>query len=199
MTARLRYRIGERGVLELAQGDITHEETDAIVNAANSSLLGGGGVDGAIHLAAGPSLLAECRKVRDQRGPLPPGQAVATGGHNLKARHVVHTVGPVWQGGEVNEPQILESCYCNSMSEANRLGCESVSFPSVSTGAFGYPVTQAATIAVRAVADLLHRPKSVKLVRFVLFDQRTFDAYARAARELSSAFPHFNVRVEAVP
>jgi O-acetyl-ADP-ribose deacetylase len=186
-------------VLELAQGDITHEETDAIVNAANSSLLGGGGVDGAIHRAAGPSLLAECRKVRDQRGPLPPGQAVATGGHNLKARHVVHTVGPVWQGGEVNEPQILESCYCNSMSEANRLGCESVSFPSVSTGAFGYPVTQAATIAVRAVADLLHQSKSVKLVRFVLFDQRTFDAYARAARELSSAFPHFNVRVEAVP
>jgi O-acetyl-ADP-ribose deacetylase len=199
MTERLRYRIGERGVLELAQGDITHEETDAIVNAANSTLLGGGGVDGAIHDAAGPQLLTECRKVREQRGMLPPGQAVATGGHNLKARYVIHTVGPVWQGGKVNEPQILESCYCNSMSEANRLGCESISFPSVSTGAFGYPVTQAATIAVRAVADLLHRPKSVKLVRFVLFDQRTFDAYARAARELSSAFPHFNVKVEAVP
>jgi O-acetyl-ADP-ribose deacetylase len=199
MTERLRYRIGERGVLELAQGDITHEETDAIVNAANSTLMGGGGVDGAIHRAAGPSLLAECRKVREQRGPLPPGQAVATGGHDLKARYVIHTVGPVWQGGEVNEPQILESCYCNCIIEANRLGCESISFPSVSTGAFGYPVHQAATIAVRAVADLLHKPKSVVLARFVLFDSRTFDAYARAARDLSSAFPHFNVRVESTP
>jgi O-acetyl-ADP-ribose deacetylase (regulator of RNase III) len=199
MTERLRYRIGERGVLELAQGDITDETTDAIVNAANSSLLGGGGVDGAIHRAAGPGLLAECRKVREQRGPLPPGQAVATGGHNVKARYVIHTVGPVWQGGTVNEPQILESCYCNCMNEANRLACESISFPSVSTGAFGYPVTQAATIAVRAVADLLHKPKSVILARFVLFDQRTFDAYARAAHGLSSAFPHFDVRIEAAP
>jgi O-acetyl-ADP-ribose deacetylase (regulator of RNase III) len=199
MTERLRYRIGERGVLELAQGDITDETTDAIVNAANSSLLGGGGVDGAIHRAAGPGLLAECRKVREQRGPLPPGQAVATGGHNVKARYVIHTVGPVWQGGTVNEPQILESCYCNCMNEANRLACESISFPSVSTGAFGYPVTQAATIAVRAVADLLHKPKSVILARFVLFDQRTFDAYAMAAHGLSSAFPHFDVRIEAAP
>ena len=196
MTERLRYRIGDRGVLELTQGDITHEESDAIVNAANSSLLGGGGVDGAIHRAAGPSLLAECRKVRDQRGPLPPGQVVATGGHNLKARHVIHTVGPVWQGGDVNEPQILESCYCNCMIEANRLGLQSISFPSVSTGAFGYPVTQAATIAVRTVADLLYKPKSVMLARFVLFDSRTYEAYARAARGLSQAFPHFDVRVE---
>jgi O-acetyl-ADP-ribose deacetylase len=196
MTAQLRYRIGERGILELSEGNITDEITDAIVNAANSSLMGGGGVDGAIHRAAGPQLLAECRKVRDQRGPLPPGQAVATAAGNLKARYVIHTVGPVWQGGKVNEPQILESCYCNCMSEANRLGCESVSFPSISTGAFGYPVTQAATIAVRAVADLLYKPKYVMLARFVLFDSRTYQAYAGAAQELSSVFPHFNVRVE---
>lgn len=180
-------------------GDITHEETDAIVNAANSSLMGGGGVDGAIHRAAGPKLLAECRKVREQRGMLPPGQAVATKAGDLKARYVIHTVGPVWQGGKVNEPQILESCYCNCMNEANHLGCSSISFPSVSTGAFGYPVAQAATIAVRTVADLLHNPGSVLLVRFVLFDTRTHEAYAKAAKELSSVFPHFDIKAEAIP
>ena len=110
MPTTLRYRIGSQATLELAMGDITEESTDAIVNAANSGLLGGGGVDGAIHDAAGPGLLAECKKVRDQRGPLPPGQAVTTSGGKLKARYVIHTVGPVWQGGKVNEPQILESC-----------------------------------------------------------------------------------------
>jgi O-acetyl-ADP-ribose deacetylase (regulator of RNase III) len=196
MTPPLRYRVGARAILEFSQGDITEEANDAIVNAANSSLLGGGGVDGAIHNAAGPQLLAECRKTREQRGPLPPGQAVATGGHNLKARYVIHTVGPVWQGGKVNEPQILESCYCNCFTEAGRLGCQSISFPSISTGAFGYPVDQAATIAVRAVADMLHQSTSVKLARFVLFDVRTYKAYARAAGQLSSAFPHFDIKVE---
>lgn len=199
MTSHLRYRIGARAVVELALGDITEEETDAIVNAANSSLMGGGGVDGAIHEAAGPKLLAECRKVREQRGPLPPGQAVATKAGNLKARYVIHTVGPVWQGGKVNEPQILESCYCNCMNEANHLGCESISFPSISTGAFRYPVSQAATIAVRTVADLLHDPGSVLLVRFVLFDTRTHEAYAKAASELSSVFPHFDIKAETIP
>jgi O-acetyl-ADP-ribose deacetylase len=196
MTPPLRYRIGERAALEFSQGDITDETNEAIVNAANSSLIGGGGVDGAIHRAAGPQLLAECRKIREQRGPLPPGQAVATGGHNLKARYVIHTVGPVWQGGKINEPQILESCYCNCMLEAGRLGCESISFPSISTGAFGYPVDQAATIAVRAVADMLQQGGSVVLARFVLFDARTHQAYAGAAGQLSSAFPHFDIRVE---
>jgi O-acetyl-ADP-ribose deacetylase len=196
MPAVLRYRIGAEATLELAMGDITQETTDAIVNAANSSLLGGGGVDGAIHRAAGPDLLAECRRVREQRGTLPPGQAVATSGANLKARYVIHTVGPVWQGGSVNEPQILESCYCNSMEEANLRSCLSVSFPSVSTGAFGYPVHAAAQIALRAIADLLHVPKSVKLVRFVLFDQKTYDAYAAAAEKLSRDFPHFQITAE---
>lgn len=178
-------------------GDITDETTDAIVNAANSSLLGGGGVDGAIHQAAGPSLLVECKKIREQRGPLPPGQAVTTSGANLKARYVIHTVGPVWQGGKVNEPQILESCYCNSMEQANAKYCNSMSFPSVSTGAFGFPVGAAAQIALRAVADLLHEPKSVKLVRFVLFDERTYNAYAAAAEELSRDFPHYEIKAEA--
>jgi O-acetyl-ADP-ribose deacetylase (regulator of RNase III) len=196
MPAVLRYRIGAEATLELAMGDITQETTDAIVNAANSSLLGGGGVDGAIHRAAGPDLLEECGRVREQRGTLPPGHAVTTSGANLKARYVIHTVGPVWQGGSVNEPQILESCYCNSMEEANLKSCLSVSFPSVSTGAFGYPLHAAAQIALRAIADLLHVPKSVKLVRFILFDQRTYNAYAAAAEKLSRDFPHFQIRAE---
>jgi O-acetyl-ADP-ribose deacetylase len=197
MAHSVRYRIGPEATLELAIGDITAETTDAIVNAANSGLLGGGGVNGAIHRAAGPALLAECKKIRDQRGPLPPGQAVTTPGANLKAKYVIHTVGPVWQGGKVNEPQILESCYCNSMEQANRKLCASVSFPSVSTGAFGYPVGAAAQIALRTIADLLHEPKSVKLVRFVLFDERTYKAYAAAAEELSRDFPHYQIKAEA--
>jgi O-acetyl-ADP-ribose deacetylase len=197
MAHSVRYRIGSKATLELVIGDITEETTDAIVNAANSSLLGGGGVDGAIHKAAGPAVLAECKKIREQRGPLPPGQAVTTSGANLKARYVIHTVGPVWQGGKVNEPQILESCYCNSMEQANLKTCSSVSFPSVSTGAFGYPVGPAAQIALRTIADHLHEPKSVMLVRFVLFDQRTFKAYADAAEELSRDFPHYNIKAEA--
>jgi O-acetyl-ADP-ribose deacetylase (regulator of RNase III) len=197
MAHSVRYRIGSKSTLELVTGDITDETTDAIVNAANSSLLGGGGVDGAIHQAAGPSLLAECKKIRDLRGPLPPGQAVTTSGAKLKARYVIHTVGPVWQGGKVNEPQILESCYCNSMEQANIKSCTSVSFPSISTGAFGYPVGPAAQIALRAIADLLHEPRSVKLVRFVLFDERSYKAYAAAAEELSRDFPHYKIKAEA--
>src|SRR6476646_10380565 len=197
MAPSVRYRIGPEATLELALGNITDETTDAIVNAANSSLLGGGGVDGAIHKAAGPALLAECKKIREQRGTLPPGQAVTTLGANLKARYVIHTVGPVGQGGKVNEPQILESCYCHSMEQANLKLCTSVSFPSVSTGAFGYPVGAAAQIALRAIADLLHEPKSVRLVRFVLFDQSTYKAYAAAAEELSHDFPHYKIKAEA--
>ncbi len=197
MAHSVRYRIGPKATLELAMGDITDETTDAIVNAANSSLLGGGGVDGAIHAAAGPSLLAQCKKIRDQRGPLPPGQAITTPGANLKAKYVIHTVGPVWQEGKVNEPQILESCYCNSMEQANLKLCASVSFPSISTGAFGYPVAPAAQIALRTIADLLHEPRSVKLVRFVLFDERTYKAYAAAAEALGRDFPHYKIKAEA--
>jgi O-acetyl-ADP-ribose deacetylase len=197
MAHSVRYRIGSKATLELVMGNITDETTDAIVNAANSSLLGGGGVDGAIHKAAGPALLAECKRIREQRGPLPPGQAVTTSGADLNVRYVIHTVGPIWQGGKVNEPQILESCYCNSMEQANLKACNSVSFPSVSTGAFGYPVGPAAQIALRVIADLLHDPKSVKLVRFVLFDERTYKAYAAAAEELSRDFPHYKIKAEA--
>jgi O-acetyl-ADP-ribose deacetylase len=198
MASSLRYRIGAKAALELVVGDITRESTDAIVNAANSSLLGGGGVDGAIHRAAGPALLQECKRIRDQRGPLAAGHAVITSGANLKARYVIHTVGPVWQGGNRNEPQVLESCYCHAIEEANRKTCASVSFPSVSTGAYGYPVAAAAEIAVRTVVDLLQSPASVKLVRFVLFDDRTFKAYEQAANALSRSFPHLHIKPEPV-
>lgn len=196
MNVPLRYRIGKESFLELLQGDITHETTDAIVNAANSSLLAGGGVDGAIHDAAGPRLQEECRKINHQRGPLMPGHAVVTSAANLKAEYVIHTVGPVWNGGWYNEPQILESCYSNSMDEANRKGCKSVSFPSISTGAYRYPLKAAARVALRAVASLLHQPGTVKLVRFVLFDSDTHAAYADAAEELAAAFPNFQIMRE---
>ena len=197
MNEPARYRIGEAAQLELVIGNIVHEETDAIVNAANSSLLGGGGVDGAIHDAAGPTLLSECRKVREQRGPLPAGQAVATSAGQLKVRYVIHTVGPVWYGGERNEPQILENCYCNSIEEAQRLKCTSLSFPSISTGAFGYPVALAAQTAVRTVVDLLQKTSSLRLVRFVLFDPRTHKAYVTAARKLLQDYPHLKITSEA--
>src|SRR5258708_20456704 len=164
MAHSVRYRIGSKATLELAMGNINDETTDAIVNAANSGLLGGGGVDGAIHSAAGPSLLAECKKIREQRGPLPPGQAVTTSGANLKARYVIHTVGPVWQGGKVNEPQILQSCYCNSMEQANLRACTSVSFPSVSTGAFGYPVAPPPQIPLSPIPTVLHDPNPATLL-----------------------------------
>jgi O-acetyl-ADP-ribose deacetylase len=199
MAQTLRYRIGKKATLELVTGDITKESTDAIVNAANSSLLGGGGVDGAIHRAAGPALLEECKRIREQRGPLPAGQAVSTAGASLRVRYVIHTVGPVWQGGSRNEPQVLESCYCHSLEEANRKSCASVSFPSIATGAYGYPVDAAAKIAIQSVADLLQKPESVSLVRFVLFDDRTHQAYARAAQELAHNFPHLQITPEPVP
>ena len=187
MTEQLvQFRIRGEQALELVLGDITQEHTDAIVNAANSGLLGGGGVDGAIHRAAGPQLLAECRKIREQRGHLPPGEAVATSAGDLQAKYVIHTVGPIWRGGSADEPRILESCYRNSLREAGRLSCSGISFPSVSTGAFGYPVEAAAKIGLRAVVDALANAPSVRLARFVLFDQRTREAYLQAALELAT-------------
>ena len=179
-----RYGIGARHALELVIGDITQETTDAIVNAANSSLLGGGGVDGAIHQAAGPALLEECKKIRAQHGPLPPGRAVGTSGANLKARYVVHTVGPIWQDGFANEAELLQSCYRESLLVAEQLACASVSFPSVSTGAFGYPVPEAALVAVGAVLRQLPLCKSVMLVRFVLFHEQIHREYREAAERL---------------
>src|SRR5215469_12928286 len=191
MASDLRYRIGTKSRLELLIGDITDETTDAIVNAANSSLLGGGGVDGAIHRAAGPALLEECRKIRAQRGPLPAGQAVSTSGAKLPAKYVIHTVGPIWYGGNSKEPETLASCYRESLRLAGELGCRSISFPSISTGAFGYPVHDAAQVALRAVVESLQEPShSIGLVHFVLFDSHSHRAYKQSADNLVKTFPH---------
>lgn len=161
-------------MIELVRGDITEQDTDAIVNAANSSLLGGGGVDGAIHRAAGPALLAECRLL----GGCETGEAKATGAGNLRARYVIHTVGPVWRGGGEGEAELLASCHRSSLELAASLGCRTVAFPAISTGVYGYPVELAATVAIAAVRDAQAPP--IELVRFVLFSERDVDAFRRA-------------------
>ena len=170
------------GRVELALGDITLQAVDAIVNAANSSLLGGGGVDGAIHRGAGPSLLEECRRIRREQlpGGLPAGEAVITGAGRLPARYVIHTVGPIWQGGDAREPEVLASCYRSSLRLAAEHGLASVAFPSISTGAYGYPVAEAARTALRTVRDVLEQGNPVRLVRFVLFGHADFATYSAA-------------------
>ena len=180
----LRMAIGEGSLVIAGPGDITREESDAIVNAANSSLLGGGGVDGAIHRAGGPAILEECRKIVDRIGRLPAGQAVATGGGRLAARHVIHTVGPFWSGGKRNEAETLANCHHESIRLADELGLTSIAFPAISTGAYRYPVEQAAGVAVRSSAEALAKATNVREVRFVLFDAYTAEHYAKAAREL---------------
>ncbi len=171
--------------LFLVQGDITRQDTDAIVNAANSGLMGGGGVDGAIHRAGGPAILEECKKIRAEMGSLPTGQAVITTGGNLRARYVIHTVGPVWAGGGKGEPDLLASAYRESLKLAADRGLKTVSFPSISTGVYGYPVDQAAGVALRTVIDFLKRDDRLSEVVFVLFDARTREAYETALRELT--------------
>lgn len=162
--------------IEAAKGDITTEQVDAIVNAANTSLLGGGGVDGAIHRAAGPELLAECRTL----GGCATGDAKATRGYRLPAKWVIHTVGPVWRGGDHGEAELLASCYRRSLEVADQLGAKSVAFPAISTGAYGFPPDRAAEIAVRTIRET---PTSVELVRLVGFDDRTFELYRRLLGE----------------
>jgi O-acetyl-ADP-ribose deacetylase len=163
-------------VIEAVRGDITEQEVDAIVNAANSSLLGGGGVDGAIHRAGGPEILAECR----QLGGCDTGDAKATTAGRLPALHVIHTVGPVWRGGDAGEAELLASCHRRALELAAELGCTSVAFPAVSTGVYGYPVELAAPIAVAAVRQAMRPP--VEHVRFVLFSDAHLEAF-RAALE----------------
>jgi O-acetyl-ADP-ribose deacetylase (regulator of RNase III) len=164
--------------------DITGETTDAIVNAANSHLLGGGGVDGAIHRAGGPAILAECREIVAKNGKLPAGRAVITSGGNLAAKHVIHTVGPVYRGGERGEAEALSSCHRESVRVADEHGLASLTFPAISTGAYGYPVAEAAPIAIAAAIEALSAAKHVNLCRFVLFDVSTVRAYERAAEKL---------------
>ena len=170
--------------VELVRGDITLETLDAIVNAANSGLLGGGGVDGAIHRAGGPAILEECRRIREQRGMLPAGQAVLTTAGRLPARHVIHTVGPIWNGGQEGEPGVLAACYRNSLGLAVSQGLSSVAFPSISTGAYGYPVNQAAAVALGVVREALLAGAPLALVRFVLFSQADLETYEKALASL---------------
>lgn len=162
----------------LKKGDITKEETDAIVNAANSSLLGGGGVDGAIHRAGGPAVLEACRKIRSASGSLPTGEAVITTGGNLAAKHVIHTVGPVYRGGNNNEPELLRNAYYNSLKIGAENKIKTIAFPSISTGIYGYPIESAGKIAVETCMDYIKNENhSFKEIRFVTFSEYDFNVY----------------------
>lgn len=167
------------GFIEVIRGDITRQHVDAIVNAANASLLGGGGVDGAIHRVAGPELLEACREI----GGCPPGQARLTPGFRLPARYVIHTVGPVWRGGAQGEDEILANCYRNSTRLASSRNLVSIAFPSISTGAYGFPVARASRIAVRELRQAAERDERLQTVRVVCFGDDTFRAYERAMED----------------
>ena len=170
--------------LALVRGDITRERVDAIANAANERLMGGGGVDGAIHRAGGPAIMAECSAIRAKQGGCPTGRAVITTGGNLPAKYVIHTVGPIWRGGIAGEPELLASCYRESLRLAVEHGIKTIAFPSISTGVYGYPIAQAAVIALNAVKQFLEEHDDLDDVRFVLFDDVTYDAYKNALADM---------------
>ncbi len=176
----MEVKIGN-ATLSIVEGDITKEETGAIVNAANSGLRGGGGVDGAIHRAGGPAIMEECRKI----GHCPTGQAVITTGGNLKTRYVIHTVGPVWSGGNRNEAGLLKSAYLESLKLASKRGLKSLSFPAISTGAYGYPLHDAARIALKTAIDYLKEHSDIELVRFVLFGKPMYDIFTEELKKLA--------------
>jgi len=179
----LEAKVGKSRIT-LVKGDITDQETDAIVNAANSSLMGGGGVDGAIHRRGGPAILDECRRIRELRWPggLPTGEAVITNGGNLKARHVIHTVGPVYRGGEKGESELLTRAYRSSLRLALESGIRTISFPSISTGAYGFPIERASKIAIGTVLEFLRNNEGLQEVRFVLFSEGDLRVYVEALR-----------------
>lgn len=171
--------------IRIEHGDITRQQTDAIVNAANGTLLGGGGVDGAIHRAAGPGLLEECRRL----GGCPTGEARITAGHDLPARWVIHTVGPVWRGGGHGEEALLAACYRNCLALAQRHGIKSIAFPAISAGAYGFPLELATPIAVRETAAFLRTHPAIESVVFVCFGEPAFDAYLAALQALTPDAP----------
>jgi len=177
--------LGEGSTLVFLEGDITRQDTDAVVNAANSTLMGGGGVDGAIHRAGGPAILEECKKIVAAQGHLPPGEAVSTTGGRLTAAFVIHTVGPIWRGGMQGEPALLANAYRNSLRLADRLGLHNLAFPAISTGVYGYPIAQAAQTAIEVAIDTLVGSRNVREVRFVLFDRTTLDTFLEAARSIA--------------
>jgi O-acetyl-ADP-ribose deacetylase (regulator of RNase III) len=176
MTAEL--QVG-KAFIRIVKGDITEMATDAIVNAANSSLMGGGGVDGAIHRKGGPKILEECKKIRATEWPhgLPAGKAVITGGGNLKAKYVIHTVGPLWHGGDRGEAELLAQAYQNSLKLAVAKGLKSIAFPAISTGAYGYPIEDACKIALTVVKKFLQKEDGLNKVVFVLFSESAFKVY----------------------
>jgi O-acetyl-ADP-ribose deacetylase len=168
------------GTITIVKGDITQQRVDAIVNAANASLLGGGGVDGAIHRAAGPGLLAECQKLNG----CPPGQAKITGGYNLAAKWVIHTVGPVWQGGDNGEGETLARCYRSCLELAKYYSVKTIAFPSISTGAYRFPVEKASRIAFREIGRCLERITSIQDVIIVCFNQSAYECYLEAQKNI---------------
>jgi len=161
--------------IEVLNGDITRVEVDVVVNAANSSLMGGGGVDGAIHRAGGPAILAECKKIVDKQGRCKTGEAVITTAGNLPAKYVIHTVGPVWNGGNDNEREKLANCYLNSLKLAVQHGCKTIAFPNISTGVYRFPKEEAATISIQAIKNFLSKDESIDMVLIVCFDDENYD------------------------
>jgi len=171
------------GRIELVQGDITLLEADAIVNAANPTLLGGGGVDGAIHRAAGPELLEECRRI----GGCPTGEARITKGYRLPARFVIHTVGPIWRGGQAGEDELLANCYRNSLELAERHRLRTIAFPSISTGAYRFPIERAANIAIKTVREFLEKTSAIRKVTFVCYSGSDYDVYRKLLEKKETA------------
>ena len=186
-------RVGDPCEIRMLRGDITKYSAEAIVNAANSELAPGGGVCGAIHRAGGPAIAEECRRIRAERGPVLPGEAVATRAGRLDAKYVIHAVGPVWNGGDDGEAEELSRCYSESVRIADELELHSIGFPAISTGIFGYPVEQAAWVAIPTLIESLRAARHVVLVVMVLFDKQTLDTFAKTAfaqRKPASGHPY---------
>jgi O-acetyl-ADP-ribose deacetylase (regulator of RNase III) len=194
MAEMLRISLPESSSILMLVGDITEQQTDAIVNAANSSLMGGSGVDGAIHLAGGPAIVAECKKIVDQHGPLSPGDAVATTAGTMKAGYVIHTVGPIYKNDESGAAKVLARAYTTSLAVAEQMRLHSVAFPAISTGAYGYPPALAAPVAINATIEALHKAQHVHEVRFVFFHESMYKVFANAAEQIARETKSLNLR-----